>query len=109
MSICILDPGPLTTVQDLGRSGSAADGYRSCGAADSYSARLANLLVGNAAGDAVLETTLRGPELRFEIATVFALTGAEAPAQLDGQPVRECRLAGRRGPGDQDIFYISTL
>ena len=87
MSICILDPGPLTTVQDLGRSGSAADGYRSCGAADSYSARLANLLVGNAAGDAVLETTLRGPELRFEIATVFALTGAEAPAQLDGQPV----------------------
>ena len=48
MSICILDPGPLTTVQDLGRAGFAAQGYRTCGAADGYSARLANLLVGNA-------------------------------------------------------------
>ncbi len=54
MSICILDPGPLTTVQDLGRAGLAAQGYRTCGAADGYSARLANLLVGNAPGDAVL-------------------------------------------------------
>ena len=87
MSLCILAPGPLTTVQDLGRTGFAADGYRTCGAADSYSARLANLLVGNAAGDAVLETTLQGPILRFETAAVFALTGAEAPATLDGTPV----------------------
>lgn len=87
MSICILDPGPLTTVQDLGRAGLAAQGYRTCGAADGYSARLANLLVGNAPGDAVLETTLRGPELRFEIAAVFALAGAEAPAALDGVSV----------------------
>lgn len=84
MSICILTPGPLTTVQDLGRAGLAAQGYRSCGAADRYSARLANLLVGNDPGEAVLETTLRGPELRFEIAAVFALAGAEAPAALDG-------------------------
>ena len=87
MSLCILTPGPLTTLQDLGRAGLAAQGCRSCGAADGYSARLANLLVGNAPGDAVLETTLRGPELRFEIAAVFALAGAEAPAALDGVPV----------------------
>lgn len=87
MSICILDPGPLTTVQDLGRAGLAAQGCRTCGAADGYSARLANLLVGNAPSDAVLETTLRGPELRFEIAAVFALAGAEAPAALDGVSV----------------------
>ncbi|WP_294499815.1 biotin-dependent carboxyltransferase family protein [uncultured Gemmiger sp.] len=87
MSICILDPGPLTTVQDLGRAGSAAEGYRTCGAADGYAARLANLLVGNPPGDAVLETTLRGPTLRFETAAVFALTGAQAPATLDGQPI----------------------
>ena len=80
MSICILDPGPLTTVQDLGRAGFAAQGCRTCGAADGYSARLANLLVGNAPGDAVLETTLRGPELRFEIDAVFALAGANSGA-----------------------------
>ena len=87
MSICILDPGPLTTLQDLGRAGLAAQGCRSCGAADRYSARLANLLVGNAPGDAVLETTLQGPSLRFETAAVFDLAGAEAPAALDGVSV----------------------
>ena len=54
MSLCVLNPGPLTTVQDLGRAGFAAQGCRTCGAADGYSARLANLLVGNAPGDAVL-------------------------------------------------------
>ena len=36
MSITVLEPGPLTTVQDAGRTGYAAQGYRSCGAADSY-------------------------------------------------------------------------
>ena len=36
MSLCVLNPGPLTTVQDLGREGCAAEGFRRCGAADSY-------------------------------------------------------------------------
>ena len=87
MSICVLTPGPLTTVQDLGRTGLAAQGYRSCGVADRYAAELANLLVGNDPGDAVLEATLQGPALRFEIAAVFALAGAEVTATLDGTPV----------------------
>lgn len=34
MSITVLEPGPLTTVQDAGRIGYAAQGYRSCGAVD---------------------------------------------------------------------------
>ena len=42
MSITVLDPGPLTTVQDAGRVGYAAQGYRSCGAADGYAYRLGN-------------------------------------------------------------------
>lgn len=87
MSIRVLAPGPLTTVQDLGRTGHAAQGYRCCGAADPYAARLANLLVGNDPGAAVLETTLQGPRLQFAHAAVFALAGAEAPAALDGRPV----------------------
>ena len=87
MSITVLEPGPLTTVQDAGRIGYAAQGYRSCGAADSYAYRLGNALVGNPAGAAVLECTLRGVTLRFETDTVFALTGAERPAALDGAPV----------------------
>lgn len=87
MSLCVLNPGPLTTVQDLGRVGCAAEGFRRCGAADDYAARLANLLLGNNPGDAVLETTLRGPEVQFVTAAVFALAGAEADATLDGEPV----------------------
>ena len=87
MSITVLDPVPLTTVQDAGRVGYAAQGYRSCGAADSYAYHLANALVGNDPGAAVLESTLRGPALRFEADAVFSLTGAESPAALDGVPV----------------------
>lgn len=87
MSIQVLDPGPLTTVQDAGRTGYAAQGYRTCGAADSYAYRLGNALIGNAPGAAVLECTLRGAALQFETDTVFALTGAESPATLDGTPV----------------------
>lgn len=87
MSITVLEPGPLTTVQDAGRIGYAAQGYRSCGAADSHAYRLGNALVGNPAGAAVLECTLRGVTLRFETDTAFALTGAESPAALDDAPV----------------------
>lgn len=87
MSLKVLDPGPLTTVQDAGRTGYAAKGYRVCGAADSYAYRLGNMLIGNAPGAAVLECTLRGAALQFETDTVFALTGAVSPAALDGVPV----------------------
>ena len=87
MSIAVLDPAPLTTVHDAGRVGDAARGYRTCGAADGYAYRLANALVGNDPGAAVLECTLRGAVLQFGQDTVFALTGAESPAKLDGVPV----------------------
>ena len=60
MSITVLEPGPLTTVQDAGRIGYAAQGYRSCGAADSYAYRLGNALVGNPVGAAVLEAAAVG-------------------------------------------------
>lgn len=90
MSLKVLDPGPLTTVQDAGRTGYAAKGYRVCGAADSYAYRLGNMLIGNAPGAAVLECTLRGAALQFETDTVFALTGAVSPAALDGVPTHRC-------------------
>ena len=43
MSITVLEPVPLTTVQDAGRVGYAAQGYRSCGAAECRFARFLNL------------------------------------------------------------------
>ena len=85
MNLHVISPGPLTTVQDAGRTGYAARGFRTCGAADGYAMRTANLLAGNpqAAGAAVLEMTLQGGKYQF----VFALAGADMPAALDGRPV----------------------
>lgn len=87
MSITVLEPGPLTTVQDAGRIGYAAQGYRSCGAADRYAYRLGNALLGNPETAAVLECTLCGAALRFEKEAVFALTGASSRATLNDVPV----------------------
>ena len=54
----VIQPGPLTTVQDLGRPGLAHLGVPASGAADAASLRLANELVGNDENDACLEATL---------------------------------------------------
>lgn len=91
MNLELISAGPLTTVQDAGRIGYAARGFRACGAADAYAMRAANALAGNADdGAAVLEMTLMGGELRFDGDALFALTGAEMPALLDGAPVPAC-------------------
>ena len=78
----VLQPGPLTTVQDLGRAGLAHLGVPASGAADAGSLRLANSLVGNDAGAACLEVTLGRLALRFEGAAVVAVTGALAPVSV---------------------------
>jgi biotin-dependent carboxylase-like uncharacterized protein len=75
----IVDPGPLTTVQDLGRSGWAALGVPRSGAFDRAAARLANRLVGNDVAAALLEITFGGLVLRAGTAVTVALTGAVCP------------------------------
>jgi biotin-dependent carboxylase-like uncharacterized protein len=80
-------PGPLTTVQDLGRPGLAHLGVPTAGAADRRSLGLANRLVGNRPGAAALEITLAGPELELEAGGWVALTGGRVAADLDGRPV----------------------
>ena len=76
----MLATGPLTTVQDAGRPGQGALGIGRSGACDRAAARLANRLVGNAPGAAVLETTLGGLVLRAEADLVVTTTGARGPA-----------------------------
>jgi biotin-dependent carboxylase-like uncharacterized protein len=85
--IRVLAPGPLTTVQDLGRPGLAHLGVPTAGAADRRAFGLANRLVGNPAGAAALEITLAGPELAWEAGGWVALTGGRVDASLDGRPV----------------------
>lgn len=83
MSIEVLAPGLLTSVQDAGRQGWRALGVGSAGVLDPYSATVANLLVGNPADAAVLEITLGGPRLRFRQAASIALCGARIDADID--------------------------
>lgn len=86
MAFKVLHPGLLTTVQDLGRPGYFHLGIPMSGAMDRYAARAANLLVGNPEGAAVLEAVFMGPQLEFEVDAVVAVTGADLPARVDGEP-----------------------
>ncbi len=84
MSIEIIGPGMLTTVQDAGRSGSRACGVGTGGAADRHSFEIANLLVGNDSHAAAIEITVTGPTIRLQRATTIALCGATIDAHADG-------------------------
>lgn len=85
MSIRILDPGPFTTIQDAGRIGWAPVGVPRAGFLDSAAAMLANRLVGNAEGAALLEATLGGVSFDTGVATTICVTGARAPVWADGR------------------------
>lgn len=79
VGLSVLDPGPLTTVQDDGRPGLAHLGIGMSGAADRGSFRLANRLVGNREDDATIEVTLGGLVVRADRDLLIALTGAPCP------------------------------
>src|SRR5580658_11079683 len=81
-AIRVINPGFLTTIQDLGRFGHAHRGISASGAADAFALRAGNLLVGNAENAAALEMTLMGAAFEFEAAAVIALTGSEFGAGL---------------------------
>ncbi|PPK47093.1 biotin-dependent carboxylase-like uncharacterized protein [Trinickia symbiotica] len=87
MSIEVLKPGALTTLQDLGRRGFQKLGVPVNGVMDERSHRLANVLVGNAQSEGTLEVTLMGPTLRFTSDAVIAVTGADLDAKLNGEPL----------------------
>jgi antagonist of KipI len=80
-------PGLLTTVQDLGREGFGPMGVSASGAADRVALRIGNRLVGNPEGGAGLEMTLLGGRFVLREVAVFALTGSDFGATLDGVPV----------------------
>ncbi|MEO6137632.1 MAG: biotin-dependent carboxyltransferase family protein [Luteimonas sp.] len=82
MSVRVVTPGLLTTVQDLGRTGSRHMGVGCAGALDAYSHTIANLLVGNRPDSATLEITLAGPRLHFGQAARIAICGADIDAHV---------------------------
>ncbi|SFN25801.1 5-oxoprolinase subunit C family protein [Dokdonella immobilis] len=87
MSIGILAAGLQTTIQDRGRPGYRHLGVGSAGALDPFSSMIANRLVGNADGEAVIEICLTGPTLQLARAARIALCGAQIEATADGREV----------------------
>ena len=92
--ILVRRPGLLSTVQDLGRWGHQALGVPVAGPMDTYSHRLANLLVGNTPGAAAIEITLIGPELVFNAAALIAICGAEFDVTANDQAVPHATAVG---------------
>lgn len=76
MSLTVLQAGPSTLVQDLGRPGHAAVGVTGSGAADRAAAALALRCVGTDPAAAVLEVLLGGLVVRTDAPAVVAVTGA---------------------------------
>lgn len=86
MTVTVVSPGLLTTIQDLGRPGYFHLGIPLGGAMDRRALIAANLLVGNPEGAAGLESVFMGPTLRFNDSRVVAVCGAELPPKVDGDP-----------------------
>jgi biotin-dependent carboxylase-like uncharacterized protein len=106
MSMTVLRPGLLTCIQDLGRSGHAADGIGRSGPLDEVAARLANALTGNAQDAAMLEISLHGPSLRFDTAVTVALTGGLVDGRIDGRPVASWRPCAIGAGGVLDLGAV---
>lgn len=87
MSIQVLSTGLFSSIQDQGRYGYARYGVPVSGAMDQYSARFANLLLGNDPDCAVMEVTLQGPRLKFLTETLLGVSGLGAEILLNGKKV----------------------
>lgn len=91
MTLRVLEPGPLSLLQDLGRPGLAELGVGPTGAFDRRALREANTLVGNPLDCAVVEALGGGLALVATSPHVVAVTGAAGPLSVDGRPVESGR------------------
>ena len=84
----VIKKGLENSVQDYpGRIGTLNLGFPSSGPMDSWSFRLANVLVENEPGTAALECQFMGPTLKFDSNRTIAITGADMSPKIDGTPV----------------------
>ena len=84
----VLQPGLFSTIQDSGRFGYLKYGVPMSGPMDSYSFQLANLILNNPPGSAVMEITQMGPVLKFLNAGSLVITGANLSPQINKIEIR---------------------
>jgi len=102
----VISPGPLSTIQDLGRYGLGRYGVPPSGALDPFSLRVANLLVGNREEEACIETTLMGLKVRALTDLVIAITGGDLQPYLNDAPSKMWRsLIIRKG----DLLHFKAI
>lgn len=87
MSLTIIKPGILDTLQDLGRTGYSRLGINPGGVMDRYAAQVANMLVGNETREAVMEIHFPGAQILFEQNTLISITGGDFNAMINDEPV----------------------
>jgi biotin-dependent carboxylase-like uncharacterized protein len=85
-AIRIIEPGPLSTVQDCGRFGYQDRGVPVSGAMDLQALRIANLLAGNRDAEAGIEITWGGFRAEFLAQAQIAVSGADPKPRLNGRP-----------------------
>lgn len=108
-NIKFIRAGLFTTVQDGGRRGGQALGMPTAGAMDTYAFSLANALVGNDIGQSAIEATLLGPTLEIGADCVFAVTGADMGATLNGQKTELNRAYAARAGSILTLGAASAL
>ncbi len=84
MSIAILKPGLLTTIQDAGRFGHQHLGINPSGVMDIRAMQVANALVLNKLDEAVMEFFFPAPVIQFNQSTFIAVSGADFNAEING-------------------------
>jgi antagonist of KipI len=87
MSIKIIKPGVLTSLQDGGRHGHRSMGIGSSGAMDIFAMKLANYLCGNDEQHAVIEINFPAPVILFQQDAVISLTGAHLAATINEKAI----------------------
>jgi biotin-dependent carboxylase-like uncharacterized protein len=84
--IIVSATGPLALIEDLGRPGLAHLGVSPSGAADRTACALANRLVGNPEGAAVIEITVGGLVITVDRLAWIAVAGAPTQLEVGGRP-----------------------
>ncbi len=90
--IKILKAGFYSSVQDFGRNGYLSYGVPISGVMDKQAAILANALLGNLEGMPVIEMTMTGASLEFQVDTHICITGADMSPKLNQLSVDLCKI-----------------
>lgn len=84
----VLKPGFFSTIQDLGRVGHQHFGVPFSGVMDSYSALMANAILGNDKNAAVIEMTMAGAEIQFNCSTNICISGADMNPKINSTVIK---------------------